>query len=249
VSQEWFKNKALWNLGSRFQSGVADITADQIRQKVNWFVNHADQHPGHRVLDAACGIGHHAHALAKKGLKVTGIDLCPHLFVANPITEKYTHEIEFSQCDLREIDFQDSFDAITSFGYSLGYFANDGENVRVLQNFFRALKPNGKLFIELWGKEIFQSVYPSVLIKENNGEKMLRCARVTDDWQYFESVFHLIKGETITYVETQKVRLYSATELKDILRHVGFTVLNVWGNYDNAPYDLKATNLLILCQK
>lgn len=52
-------------------------------QEVGFLVDALDLRPGQRVLDAGCGPGRHAHALASRGVDVVGVDLAfPFLEVA-----------------------------------------------------------------------------------------------------------------------------------------------------------------------
>ena len=46
-------------------------------QEVDFLVDALGLEPGMRVLDAGCGPGRHALALARRGIEVVGVDLSP----------------------------------------------------------------------------------------------------------------------------------------------------------------------------
>src|SRR5262245_6082806 len=69
---------------------------------------------GQRILDVACGGGRHSLAMARRGALVTGIDLGP---VAIATARRRAHKaglaVEFMQGDVRAIEYETVFDAVT----------------------------------------------------------------------------------------------------------------------------------------
>ena len=64
----------------RFFEGHAPRYREQLYTKdtvteVDFLVNVLDLEPGHHILDLACGTGRHAVELAKRGHRVTGVDI------------------------------------------------------------------------------------------------------------------------------------------------------------------------------
>lgn len=108
--------------------------------------NALDLSPDSMVLDAGCGVGVVASALASRfGLHVTGIDISEsHLKQAriraheNSLQDK----VRFAYGDYSDIPFpNDIFDAI----YTMETFVHSENPDLVLQEFMRVLKPGGKL--------------------------------------------------------------------------------------------------------
>ncbi|SDH74716.1 class I SAM-dependent methyltransferase [Agrococcus jejuensis] len=97
--------------------------------------------PGERILDVAAGTGTSSAPMAKAGALVTALD-----FSAGMIEEgrRRYPEIEFVQGDAQELPFDaDTFDAVTiSFG-----FRNVQNPRAALSEFFRVLKPGGRLLV------------------------------------------------------------------------------------------------------
>jgi ubiquinone/menaquinone biosynthesis C-methylase UbiE len=103
---------------------------------------------GTRVLEAGCGLGQWAFLIAEQGHKVIGIDIAKR---AIGVAEDYAAKKGIKNCrfycaDLRAIPLKDKyFDYIFSFGV-IEHFKNSGE---ILSEFFRVLKPGGRVFISV----------------------------------------------------------------------------------------------------
>ena len=86
--------------------------------------------PGARMLDQACGRGRHALALSRMGFDVTGTDLSERNIahcreMAGPNLRFFVH-------DMREPFRPGSFDCVFNIFTSMGYFASDREQQRVV---------------------------------------------------------------------------------------------------------------------
>lgn len=101
--------------------------------------------PGMRVLDAPCGEGRIAGRLAQRGCDVVGIDATERFL---ELARDRHPRVAFDRRDLRKLEYEDEFDAAVNWFTSFGYFdpqTNDG----VLAGLARALRPGGRLLLEL----------------------------------------------------------------------------------------------------
>ncbi len=100
-----------------------------------------------KILDVGCGTGRHSIELAKRGYKVTGIDLsAAQLRRAKEKASALSLEIQFKKHDARMPHFTNRFDLVIMLcegGFSL--METDEMNFQILQNAAGALKPAGKL--------------------------------------------------------------------------------------------------------
>lgn len=98
------------------------------------------------ILDIGCGTGRHSIELAKRGYKVTGIDLSEsQLQRAREKATEANVKVEFVQKDARNLQFKNGFDLaimLCEGGFSL--METDEMNFEILQNASKALKQNGK---------------------------------------------------------------------------------------------------------
>jgi ubiquinone/menaquinone biosynthesis C-methylase UbiE len=106
---------------------------------------------GDRVLDLACGSGVHALRLARRGLRVRGVDFAPGLIAhcRQQAAEECLTAACFEQGDMRELAYNGEFDAVLLLSGSFGFF-DDATNRDVLGRMARALGVYGGLLIDVF---------------------------------------------------------------------------------------------------
>jgi ubiquinone/menaquinone biosynthesis C-methylase UbiE len=120
-------------------SGTGRLTNEHIDMPATMSLLPEDLSSVH-VLDAGCGSGVYARALAKAGAQVTAVDVSDVMIdLARKDTDPQA-TIEYSMSSLYELDFADqTFDAIIST-----YVLENVEKIDVvLKHFYRLLKPGG----------------------------------------------------------------------------------------------------------
>lgn len=186
-----------------------------------------------RVLDLACGIGRHSLELRRRGFEVVGLDISAELLeIAEREAEEQSLEISFVQADLRELEFEDEFDLVTSLNDgAVGYFETEDENRRTFEVVSRALRSGGGHLMQL----------PNVLHAEKHlpqrnwiaGEATLELSdhRWNAKIRYLEGfTVPLAIGEVLERVEPIpfRQRLYSVDELSELYEAVGMRLANVF---------------------
>jgi SAM-dependent methyltransferase len=115
-------------------------------QEVGFLMGALGLGPGARLLDVGCGPGRHAHAFARRGVEVVGVDISQRF--VDLATADAPPGATFRRADARALDFDAEFDAAVSlcqgaFGLAGGPGAPlDGDGA-VLDGIARALKPGG----------------------------------------------------------------------------------------------------------
>lgn len=99
---------------------------------------------GTNLLDVAAGPGHLAAAAARRGARVTGVDLAPEMVA---IASRLHPNVSFREASAEQLPFPDgSFDAVTC-AFGVGHFP---EPERVLTEFARVLAPGGVAALAWW---------------------------------------------------------------------------------------------------
>jgi len=122
---------------------------ERTRTQVEFVVERLGLGPAARVLDLACGHGRHAVELARRGLRVTGLDISePSLAIARERAAEQSVELELLAGDMRELPWRDEFDAVLNLWTAFGYFADEADDARVLAAVARALRAGGALLLD-----------------------------------------------------------------------------------------------------
>lgn len=95
----------------------------------------------HSVLDAGCGTGRVAIELARRGIRVVGVDLDQDMIAA---ARAKAPELTWVQADLSELDLATRFDAVVLAGNVIPYVTPDRRQAAVLAC-ARHLAPGGLL--------------------------------------------------------------------------------------------------------
>jgi SAM-dependent methyltransferase len=114
------------------------------RQEVDHVVGALALQPGERVLDVGCGPGRHAHELARRGIRVHGVDISARFI---EIARANAPEgATFERLDARALSFDGEFDAaICLCQGGFGLMTTEGDDEAVLAGIARALRPGGRL--------------------------------------------------------------------------------------------------------
>jgi len=134
--------------------GAASRPYPEIRAQVQVMADWLGLAPGDQLFDITCGPGLYAAEFAQRGIAVTGIDF-------GPASIAYARKLctglpcEFHQGDVREMDFAGrEFDAAI---YLYGQFTvlRPAEAQDVLQRVSAALRPGGRLLLEILNDDLF----------------------------------------------------------------------------------------------
>ena len=138
-------------LKTTWESGDYGIFAKYLEKGALEFFDRLQISAGTRLLDVGCGAGQLTIPAAKKGIKVTGIDLAENLVLqAREKAQKEGLQFEVDQGDAENLPFSDeSFDVVMSLIGSM--FAPRPE--LVASEMIRVCKRGGKIIMGNWTPE------------------------------------------------------------------------------------------------
>lgn len=167
--------------------------------------------PKANLLDLCCGEGRHAAALAALGYDVTGIDLNES---ALKRAEKRGSRANFVLGDVRNHFLPDqSAHGIYCLWQSFGYYTTL-ENRRLLKDWHRALKPGGKLVLDVYNRDFFQGKDGVRATGKVTESKRLKGNRLQVHLAYPNGTYDSFEWE-----------LFTLEELKRAGEEAGFTLL------------------------
>lgn len=206
--------------------------------------------PGSAVEDLGCGRGRHAIPLARKGYRMTGVDISEYMLrKARTSAEREGVEIEWVQEDMRIFRRDDAFDLVLSLFTSFGFFS-DAENQAVLDNIGKSLKKGGMLLLDLRnaGKGLSRLEDQDKTIDVPSGR--LRMSVHFDMRTMRAKAEHTLdRADGIRISSGFDVRIYSMEELMAMLGKAGMRVKDFYGSLTGDPFDDRSTRLVTLATK
>ncbi|MCH5292055.1 MAG: class I SAM-dependent methyltransferase [Treponema sp.] len=246
--REWFEDEAFWLMyGPIMFDEQHWAEAAGIAQRC---CHLAGLTAGKSVLDVCCGPGRIAVELAALGLVVTGVDITQPFLDAAAETAKAEHVfVNLINHDMRNFTSKKKFDAAVNVYNSFGYCDSIKDDEKILRSVFRALKSNGIFVLECISRETAVRYFTEGEWFERAGMTVLTEFKVEGAWEGLRSKWILLDkhGKRTEHEFVQ--RLYSAAELRDKLCTIGFSQVDVYGGFDQRPYDHTAQTMVLVAKK
>jgi SAM-dependent methyltransferase len=206
---------------------------------------------GVRVLDLCCGPGRHSVRLVQRGYKVTGLDLSPsYLDLARRAAADHNVALDTVSADMREIPFDNYFDAVINMYSSFGYLESEAEDLKVLESIVRSLKPGGRLLLDMLNREWAVANYIQNDWHAGEDGTLYIERRALDLMSSRMRVRFVIVGPNGDRRDSMghDIRLYTLTEMTRLLERVGFDQVEVFGGFDDEPYEI-GTRRMVICAR
>ncbi|WP_299017097.1 class I SAM-dependent methyltransferase [uncultured Polaribacter sp.] len=192
------------------------------------------------ILDLPCGKGRHSVFLNNLGYTVTGLDLSENSIQFAKQFENET--LRFNEHDMRK-PFHKKYNAIFNLFTSFGYFDDDQEDILILQNIKNGLQTNGVFVFDFLNAVKIKAnlVTKETKVVDGISFKITRAIKdnfITKNISFFADGKQHNFTERVKYLDLEKMTVY--------LEKVGFTVTNVFGDYNLNSFDEKTANRLII---
>lgn len=198
------------------------------------------------ILDLGCGRGRHSINLARKGYKVTGIDLSEQAIktAREKVKELGLENVAFQVRDMRN-PLPETFDAIVNLFTTFGYFMDDEENARVLDSVVQMLKPDGIFVLDyLNAQKVRTSFEPNDAGTFHeigyDIERYLENDAIHKDIHFRKES----TGERKTYSE--RVKLYNLDWFQREMAKRNLEIEHVYGNYKGGDFDPETSPRMLI---
>lgn len=227
---EWYR---LW-FGEDYLALYPHRDRNEARQGVELLLSRVRLPSGSRVLDLACGAGRHLDAFSARGVEGVGLDLSAHLLGR---ARQASGDRLLVRSDMRRIPFRpETFHVVTSFFTSFGYFTRDEDNLQVLAEVRRVLRPGGTFLLDFLNAHRVVGALRPRDRQVIQGREVIQERRLLDGGRYVEKRIRIANddpseedAEARTFIE--RVRLYRPSELSALLEDAGFEVVERFGDY------------------
>ncbi|MDQ7822448.1 MAG: methyltransferase domain-containing protein [Candidatus Eremiobacteraeota bacterium] len=230
VNPDWWKR--IFN--SIYLKTDADVVDDSniTRSEVDLILGILGAGQDSRMLDLCCGQGRHTIELASRGYKNTdGLDRSHYLIQkAKAHCKKENLPVRFREGDARKMPYpHDTFEVVMILGNSYGYFETVEDDIRVLKEVFKVLKPWGKIIIDVTDGEYIRNNFLSRSWEWIDKQHFVcRERTLSHDRQRLisrEVVTHISKGVIVDQFYAE--RLYTRESLSELLKKAGFADVTV----------------------
>jgi len=247
MNSGWFANEDFWE--TLFPLFYTNSRLD-VSSEVESITKLCSLTPPANVLDMPCGPGRHALELTRRGFQVTGVDLSlSYLSRAQESAQKEQLDIEFVRSDMRSFYRPENFGAVLILYSSLGYFSSRDDDKNVLRNAYRSLKTNGRLLLDLRGKENIRRSFVPKGSFEIEGVAYTEERNVYGDVDRIDTTWSIGDPERPMKRFSMSVCLYSADEIAGLLKAVGFHSATVFGDLSGAPLSADSACLCVVAHK
>ena len=195
------------------------------------------------ILDLPCGKGRHSVFLNSLGYKVTGGDLAENSI---NLAKKFENDtLKFKVHDMRK-PFNNKYDAVFNLFTSFGYFDDDKEDVQILHNIKNGLNKGGAFVFDFLNAE---------KVKLNLVEEEIKIVdtiafnikREIKNGFILKHISFFANGKQHSY--TEQVKYLDLAKMTSFFKEVGFTITNIFGDYNLNPFQAKTSDRLILVAK
>jgi SAM-dependent methyltransferase len=205
------------------------VAQTAVQKQVNFMEASLGIKRGDSVLDVGCGLGHHALEFARRGYLVVALDLALSMITrAAEDAQQRGLRINFLHKDIRDIGFEGTFDAVICVGTTFGFF-DDEQNRSVLQRLAHALKPGGRLLLDVVNRDFVINSQPNLVWFEGDGCVVME----ESDFNFYSSRLHvkrtMMRDDGRQTDVDYNIRLYSVHELGQMLKQCGFVIREVSG--------------------
>ncbi len=238
ITREWFRD---W-FGEEYLALYPHRDEEEARAAVRLYLEVAGSPANTSVLDVACGAGRHLRALRRAGLHAVGLDLSATLLRNARASDGRDPLV---RGDMRGLPFRrESFDGLTSFFTSFGYFRHPDDDRTVLREMRRVLRPGGTFMLDFLNADrIRRELVPEDVLDAAQGRVVQR--RSIDGDSVVKRIrFEPADGRESTEFE-ERVRLYSCADLQALLAEARLTTTLDFGDYEGAAFTTSAPRLIL----
>jgi SAM-dependent methyltransferase len=209
-----------------------------------------------RVLDCACGTGHHARLFARWGMDAVGSDLSPAMVeqARRDARDEGVHATSFQVADFRELPkhFRDPFDAVVCTGNSLPQAGSPDALRAAVKSMYDVMAPGGLLVLHTLNYGLIAegvNVYEGPRVRHVDDREILFLKVFRKTRRLCDIDIIVLEKQAAAWKKAEthaRAWAVEQPELEALVTAAGFERLQFWGSYEPRPFDPAVSRDLIL---
>jgi SAM-dependent methyltransferase len=227
----------------------ACVPAAATEQEVAFIERHLQLDQPARILDIPCGAGRHSLALARRGHRITGVDISEDAVIRlRALASPDNLPLEVIHQDMGRLALDGCFDGAICFGNSFGYLAHE-KTLAYVRKLHTLLRHQGRFIIDtgMIAEAILAETEPESTYEINGytfavrNEYEPRTGRM--------NVHTVLSRGTDRWQQSFSQAVYTCAELIRLLEENGFAFVGMFADTNDAPFARGQSRLLLVVQR
>jgi SAM-dependent methyltransferase len=235
--------------------GLADRDARRAERRTAFLTEVLRLAPGSLLFDQCCGVGRVSLPLARRGVRVIGVDLSrAYVERARRSAEQAGVSAEFHLGDALSFTAAQACDAAINWFTSLGYHEDDEVNIGMLRRAFESLRPGGRFAVDYqnvprvcgeFRERMFHYADPA----DPDGGLVLEEPRADFRRGMIDSTWTFIHRDGRRERRVVSTRMYMPHEIVGLLRRCGFQEIELYGSVEGEPLGFESPRCIAVAQR
>jgi SAM-dependent methyltransferase len=210
------------------------------------------------LLDIGCGTGEHLELFRKDGFKCTGIDASEEMIKVAKLRNGVG--VSYDLKNMLDIDYYQKFDVTVCLFGSFNYILSNHDVDTVFYNTYRALKPGGIAFFEVWNAyplhrieekglgHVSTTYYKETKIERDRGFRLVEKRPRTIVDVFYRYAIH--NSGTLKYLDDKhRMRAYYQKEIERIIRDGGFKIIDRFASSMKEKFHKHSNKLIVVFER
>lgn len=245
----WFDQK--------FGPHTEDLYRDELRNttsQVEALASLAGSSASGTLLDLCCGWGRHALGLSRRGYRVVGLDGSRYFIekLAKDMLPSDRCRLAPLRGDMRCLPLAGESMAMAYQLYtSFGYGTDSSEDMEVLAEVLRVLRPGGTYLLDLINWTLARRAFDGKFEEEYDEFDVVEECRIDPETEILRIRRALLyRDGRRPHIYEFEIRMFDRAGLTSLLEKAGFRVVDFWGEFDRTRYSpQRSLRMIALCRK
>ena len=230
----------------------------RLKNEAPFFQKLFEENKVKKILDLACGTGHHSIFFANFGFEVTGVDLSEKMLQLARKNAKGVSSVKFIRAGFLDVypRLKDRFDAVICLGNSLPHLLSKKHLKRTLHNIYNLLNAGGIFILQNRNydkilKKKLRFMPPNIVEMQDERVVFFRLLDLLKDKVIFNLVtFRQKQGKWSFQTKSTLLRPILRKEIENLLNGQGFRDQKIYGNYNFSRFEkFTSEDLIVFSRK